>query len=244
MTKQLLIVEDHKDIARLVQINLDSDQLQVDHAEDGITGLSLAIKGRYDLVILDLMLPGLDGLDICRAMRQQNIFTPVLMLTARSTEQDRVLGLEAGADDYLVKPFSVAELIARVHAMLRRADQYRTDQGREQQQVLRFGDLVIDADRHTVTHGTNMIELTAREFDLLWCFASHPGRVYSRAQLLDRVWGYGHEGYEHTVNSHINRLRAKLERNPAQPDYVKTVWGVGYKFTETPVRSLNSALEA
>jgi DNA-binding response OmpR family regulator len=155
------------------------------------------------------------------------------MLTARTSELDRVLGLEVGADDYLTKPFSVPELVARVNAILRRADEYRPEQETTAQAALRFGELEIDPDTRQVRTGAGTVELTAREFDLLWHFASHPERVFTRGQLLDSVWGYGHAGYEHTVNSHINRLRAKIEADPANPRYVITVWGVGYKFAGT-----------
>jgi DNA-binding response OmpR family regulator len=230
MAKQILVIEDNADIARLVIVNLRGKQLQVDHAADGRTGLDKARTGKYDLVILDLMLPEIDGLAICRTLRNEKVFTPVLMLTARTSELDRVLGLEVGADDYLTKPFSVPELVARVHAMLRRAEQYQPAQDTQNGSPLRFGSLQIDPDTRQVRINDQNIELTAREFDLLWHFASHPERVFTRGQLLDSVWGYGHAGYEHTVNSHINRLRAKIEPDPAQPRYVLTVWGVGYKF--------------
>lgn len=240
MTKHILIIEDHQDIARLVKINLRNKHMAVDHAGNGETGLRQALTGKYDLLILDLMLPGLDGMDLCRTLRQQQNYTPILMLTARSSELDRVLGLELGADDYLPKPFSVPELIARVNAILRRADQYQAVASLPESSLLRYGELCIDSDKRQVRLDGHHIELTAREFDLLWYFASHPGRVYTRSQLLDQVWGYGHEGYEHTVNSHINRLRAKIEHNPAQPEYVMTVWGVGYKFTDSSVSELQA----
>jgi DNA-binding response OmpR family regulator len=228
--KKILIVEDNPDIARLAMVNLRSKQMQVDHAAEGNLGLKMAQTGNYDLVILDLMLPGVDGLDICRALRSDQVFTPVLMLTARTSELDRVLGLEAGADDYLTKPFSVPELVARVNAILRRADTYQPAASLQNGEPLQVGDLCVDPDRRRVLLGDASVELTAKEFDLLWHFASHPDRVFSRSQLLDSVWGYGHAGYEHTVNSHINRLRAKIEVDPAKPRYVITVWGVGYKF--------------
>jgi DNA-binding response OmpR family regulator len=229
MAKNILVIEDNADIARLVMVNLRGKQLAVDHAADGRAGLDKARSGRYDLVILDLMLPGVDGLDICRSLRAEQVYTPVLMLTARTSELDRVLGLEVGADDYLTKPFSVPELVARVNAMLRRAEQYQPVAPGNA--PVRAGDLYVDPDTRQVRVGDNEVELTAREFDLLWHFATHPGRVFTRSQLLDSVWGYGHAGYEHTVNSHINRLRAKIEDDPARPRYVLTVWGVGYRFS-------------
>ena len=231
MTKKILIIEDNVDIACLAMVNLRSKQMQVDHAADGSVGLKMAQTGDYDLVILDLMLPGMDGLDICRSLRNSKVFTPVLMLTARTSELDRVLGLEVGADDYLTKPFSVPELVARVNAILRRSDQYQTMEAQQDDALLQHGELCVDPDKRRVLLGADAVELTAKEFDLLWHFASNPDRVFSRSQLLDSVWGYGHAGYEHTVNSHINRLRAKIETDPAKPQYVITVWGVGYKFS-------------
>jgi len=231
MTKRILIIEDNMDIARLAMVNLQGKQMQVDHAADGSVGLKMAQTGDYDLVILDLMLPGMDGLDICRTLRNNKVYTPVLMLTARTSELDRVLGLEVGADDYLTKPFSVPELVARVSAILRRSDQYQSAQPQQQDVPLQLGELCVDPGKRVVLLGDVAVELTAKEFDLLWHFASHPERVFTRSQLLDSVWGYGHAGYEHTVNSHINRLRAKIEIDPAKPQYVITVWGVGYKFS-------------
>ena len=235
MQKNVLVIEDNPDIANLVMINLRGKQLQVDHAADGETGLRKALTGDYQLVILDLMLPGMDGLEVCKSMRSKKIFTPVLMLTAKTSELDRVLGLEVGADDYLTKPFSVPELVARVNAILRRSGQYQSPANSDDGEALKFGRLCVDPAKRQVLLGESSVELTAKEFDLLWYFASNPGRVYTRAQLLDSVWGYVHAGYEHTVNSHINRLRAKIESDPARPSYVTTVWGVGYKFsTDSP----------
>ena len=231
MPKNILVIEDNTDIANLVMVNLRGKHLQVDHVADGKTGLDKALTGDYQLIILDLMLPGMDGMDICRFMRRENNFTPVLMLTAKTSELDRVLGLEVGADDYLTKPFSVPELVARVNAILRRAQQYQLSLAAEISEKLKFGELSVDPDKRQVLLGNNDIELTAKEYDMLWHFASHPGRVYTRSQLLSSIWGYGHDGYEHTVNSHINRLRAKIEADPAKPQYVITVWGVGYKFS-------------
>ena len=230
MQRKILLIEDNQDIANLVMINLRDKHMQVDHSSDGENGLKIALSGAYDLVILDLMLPGMDGVDICRAMRRERVYTPVLMLTARTSELDRVIGLEVGADDYLTKPFGVPELVARVNAILRRAGEYDSDKPKESSAPLTFGELTIDPLQRQVKRHGAAIELTAREFDLLWHFARNPGRVYTRTQLLDSVWGYTHAGYEHTVNSHINRLRAKIEIDPGQPNYVLTVWGVGYKF--------------
>ena len=240
MTKNILVIEDNADIAHLVMVNLQNKHLQVDLAADGKTGLSMALGGNYQLVILDLMLPGMEGMDVCRAMRSHQVYTPVLMLTAKTSELDRVLGLEVGADDYLTKPFSVPELVARVNAILRRAEHYQQEKPTNEATRLQFGELRVDPGQRQVQLGDNFIELTAKEFDLLWHFATNPGRVYTRAQLLDSVWGYGHDGYEHTVNSHINRLRAKIETDPAKPSYVLTVWGVGYKFSPGELQGENT----
>lgn len=232
MQREILLIEDNPEIAHLVMLHLGDQGMSVTHSPEGNGGLSQASSGKYDLVILDLMLPGMDGMDICRAMRTQDTYTPILMLTARNTELDRVLGLEIGADDYLSKPFSIRELVARVKALLRRVESCAARQTAAAPGALALGGLEIDTARRAVRLHNRAVELTAREFDLLWHFASHPGRVFTRSQLLDSVWGYGHEGYEHTVNSHINRLRAKIEDDPSSPRYVLTVWGVGYRFAE------------
>jgi DNA-binding response OmpR family regulator len=227
-----LVVEDDRDIAHLIELNLRDVCDTVDMAHDGVTGLARAESQAYDLIILDLRLPGLDGLELCRQLRGKSNHTPILMLTAKSSELDRVLGLEMGADDYLTKPFSIMELIARVRAILRRAQIHRASSIPSRGEILRAGQLIVDTQKRQVTLETIPVELTAKEFDLLAHFIMHPGRVYTRLQLLDTVWGYGHDGYEHTVNSHINRLRAKIETNPAAPRYILTVWGVGYKFAD------------
>jgi DNA-binding response OmpR family regulator len=239
VSRKILVIEDSPDIADLLALHLGDEGYQVELDQDGRTGLRKALEQSYDLVILDLMLPEVDGLEICRQLRAAPSYTPILMLTARSTEIDRVVGLELGADDYLTKPFSIRELVARVKALFRRVEAFTSQMPSNPSAVIRMGDLVIDPERRKVQIGDRPIELTAKEFDLLLHFARHPGRVYSRAQLLDLVWGYGHDGYEHTVNSHIILLRAKIERNPARPRYLLTVWGVGYKFfeAEEPQRS-------
>lgn len=222
--KQILVVEDERELARLVELHLRDAGFGVVLAHDGQRGLELAKSGTFDCLVLDLMLPGLDGLDLCQQLRLEQIHTPILMLTARSSEGDRVLGLEVGADDYLTKPFSVRELVARVRAIFRRIEVMA-----QREEAITVGELLIDPQKRRATLASRPLSLTAKEFDLLEHFARNPGRVYSRAELLDQVWGYGYGGYEHTVNSHINRLRAKLEDDPAQPRYVLTVWGVGYK---------------
>ena len=232
MRKSVLIVEDDQDIAHLVALHLKDIDCEVETVADGRTGLERAQDGGHDLIILDLMLPGIDGLEICRRVRSRADYTPILMLTARTSEFDRVLGLELGADDYLTKPFSVLELVARVKALFRRMEALASQDELAENAPLRVGDLSIEPDKRSVEVRGQAVQLTAKEFDLLLHFARYPGRVFTRAQLLDQVWGYGHEGYEHTVNSHINRLRAKIEEDPAKPRYVLTVWGIGYRFSE------------
>jgi DNA-binding response OmpR family regulator len=232
MPRKILIIEDNQDLARLLEIHLRDFSHEVDLAFDGHGGLAKAECGTYDLVILDLMLPGPDGLEICRRIRNRPVYTPILMLTSKSSETDRVVGLEMGADDYVTKPFSVRELMARVKAIFRRTDSLKSGQSGRGSSPLNVKDLSIDPERRRVTLEGEDIDLTAKEFDLLHHFALHPGIVFTRSQLLDQVWGYGHDGYEHTVNSHINRLRAKIEEDPASPRYILTVWGVGYKFID------------
>ena len=234
MTRRVLVVEDDADIGRLVTLQLAELGCESKLIGDGVTALAEAQAGRYDLVILDIMLPRMDGLQICRRLRDQEHYTPVLMLTAKSSEIDRVLGLELGADDYLTKPFSMLELAARVKGVFRRAEQ--ADAARKsaapEAQLIEVDGLRIDLQRHEAQVGGRPVELTAKEFELLAFFARAPVRVFTRAQLLDQVWGYTHAGYEHTVNSHINRLRSKIEADPGNPAFIQTVWGVGYKFAE------------
>lgn len=232
MTKNILIIEDNKDLAQLLALHLRDLNFKVDIVLNGRAGISRAENHSYDLIILDLMLPGLDGLEICKRLRSKSSYTPILMLTSKSSELDRVLGLEIGADDYVTKPFSIMELMARIKAIFRRMESMKTQGHEDVSETIRAGDIVIDTGKRSVILKGRAIDVTTKEFDLLLHFAQHPGRVYTRSQLLDKVWGYGHEGYEHTVNSHINRLRSKIEENPAQPIYIITVWGVGYKFAD------------
>jgi len=230
----ILVVEDEQDIADLVTLNLQEIGLTVDHCLSGEVALEKLKINQYDLVMLDVMLPGISGLDICRQLREQKPEQVILMVTSRNSEIDRVLGLELGADDYMTKPFSVRELQARVRSQLRRvhllskiSQQQLAQQSPEH--YLTLGTLQIDNITHSATLNGKHIDLTSTEFDLLFYLASHPEQVFSREQLLSSVWGYHHSGYEHTVNSHINRLRNKIERNATKPEIVQTVWGVGYK---------------
>ncbi|MBX3620563.1 MAG: response regulator transcription factor [Rhizobacter sp.] len=234
MPATILVAEDQTDIRELIVMNLRSAGYEVQAVGDGQAALASQAEVASDLLILDLMMPGLDGLEVCKALRARGRNTPILMLTAKATELDRVLGLELGADDYLTKPFSLAELLARVKALLRRADLQRNAQhaGSAQASVLRNGELeILPAKRQVRLRGA-VVDFTALEFDLLLHFASHPGHVFSRSQLLNAVWGYTHDGYEHTVTTHINRLRAKLEADPMRPQMILTVRGAGYKMRD------------
>ena len=229
MTRSVLLIEDNPDLAHLLPLHLQDLNCSVEAVRDGMIGLKKALTGKHDLIILDLMLPRIDGVELCQRVRRERITTPILMLTSKSSELDRVLGLEVGADDYVTKPFSLRELMARVKAILRRQDLYRTRQANVGS-LFTTGSLRINAEERSVEFAGDHVELTAKEFDLLLHFARNPNRVFTRAQLLDAIWGYDHDGYEHTVNSHINRLRAKIERDPRNPEIIVTVWGVGYKF--------------
>jgi DNA-binding response OmpR family regulator len=228
-TRSVLIIEDECDIARLLSLHLEKRCDEVVVADNGNDGLHAAEQRRWGLIILDLGLPGIGGLEICRRLRAGMRYSPVLMLTARCAEQERIEGLRIGADDYVTKPFSLQELLARVDAIFRRCAALAAPSDQDTAERLQHHDLQIDVAARTVHRQGHEINLTAREFDLLSHFVRHPDRVYSRSQLLDQVWGHGHEGYEHTVNSHINRLRAKIEDEPAQPRHIVTVWGVGYR---------------
>jgi len=227
--KKVIVVEDNKDISDLVKLHLTDIGIQIDVFYDGVDGWNNIQQNQYDLIILDIMLPGMDGLEICKKIRSTSkTYTPILMLTSRSSEVDRVLGLESGADDYLTKPFSLMEMVARVKALIRRQDAMLTKPVNTKN--LQFTNLSINTQTREVIKEQQKLVLTAKEFDLLLYFARHPGQVFDRMQLLDKVWGYGHDGYEHTVNSHINRLRGKLETDPRSPKFIKTIWGVGYQF--------------
>jgi DNA-binding response OmpR family regulator len=229
--RRILVAEDQADIRDLLVMNLQQNGYAVTPVADGGAALAAEQATPHDLLLLDLMMPGMDGLEVTKGLRGRGLDTPILMLTARSTELDRVLGLELGADDYLAKPFSMAELLARVKALLRRAEQ-RAAPPAAGDRPLTVGALELRPAQRSVRLGERPVELTALEFDLLHHFMRHPGHVFSRSQLLDAVWGYSHDGYEHTVTTHINRLRNKLEADPMRPEYVLTVRGAGYRFRE------------
>ena len=234
-SSKILVIEDERDIADLIALHLSDLPAQITAANDGLRGLQLAMREPWDAIVLDIRLPGMNGLDLCRELRSKLSHVPILMLTARSGELDRVLGLELGADDYLTKPFSVLELQARVKALLRRsaltsALTLAAQAGAENPSAIEHGELRVDRlQRRAWLEGVE-ITLAPREFDLLWHFVQHPGRVYTRTELLADVWGHGHDGYDHTVNSHINRLRSKLGDERAEAAFIHTVWGVGYRF--------------
>ncbi|WP_299075382.1 response regulator transcription factor [uncultured Paraglaciecola sp.] len=233
MSDNVLIVEDDHDIANLIRVNLLELGVETEHQDNGDQALQQALTKPYSLLLLDVMLPGTNGLDICRQVREQKPEQAIIMLTAKSSEIDRVLGLELGADDYMTKPFSVRELQARVRSQLRKAhliQQSSVNNTEVAGKPLVIGNLSIDQKNHQAIFNKLLLELTATEFELLHHLASHPHQVFSRNQLLESVWGYNHSGYEHTVNSHINRLRAKIEQDATSPQIVQTVWGVGYKF--------------
>lgn len=228
----ILVIEDDADIANLLRIHLSDLGFRVEICRDGKTGLYKALSESYALVILDLMLPEMDGLDVCKRIRAENQYLPILMLTAKAEELDKVLGLELGADDYITKPFSIRELIARVKAIFRRIEIDQEKTLEPEVSELRYAELELDPVKRKVRLRGSVVELTAKEFDLLMLFAQHPGRAYNRQELLDLVWGYQYSGYSHTVNTHINRLRSKIEDDPSDPRFIKTVWGVGYRFIE------------
>lgn len=227
--KEILIIEDDLEIIKLLEIHLTDLIYNTSKATDGAEGLKMALEKDYDLILLDLTLPTIDGVEICKRLRSTKQ-TPVIMLTAKSEEIDRVLGLEIGADDYITKPFSIRELLARIKAVLRRTN--KINDGKEESSAMAFEGLRIDVDKRKVLLHDNKIELSPKEFELLVLMAANPGRNYSRTELLNIIWGYNFDGYEHTVNSHINRLRAKIESDMANPTYILTTWGVGYKFNE------------
>ncbi|MBK6865705.1 MAG: response regulator transcription factor [Ideonella sp.] len=232
MNEQILLVEDDPAIADALRLHLEQAGFRLHHEGDGQRGLAALDRQRWDMVLLDLMLPGVDGWDLCRHLRARHPGVPVIMLSARTAEAHRVLGLELGADDYLAKPFSMLELVARVRALFRRIQQQLAPD--TVAEPLRFGRFRLDIAERRLSDGEQPLPLTLREFELLSFLARHPGRGFGRDELLRRVWGAGFDGYEHTVNSHINRLRSKIEADPREPRHIVTVWGVGYRFEPGP----------
>ncbi|MCR9065987.1 MAG: response regulator transcription factor [Cytophagales bacterium] len=227
-----LVIEDDLQIAELIKIHLKDLHYVIDHTVDGLEGYEMSRKTNYCLIILDIMLPTLDGIEVCRMMRSKNVSSPIIMVTAKSEEIDRVLGLETGADDYVVKPFGVREFQARVKAVLRRSQGKFEENAGQNTNLLNFQGIRIDLDKRSVNKGQLRIELTPKEFDLLALLANSPGKSFNRQSLLNLVWGYDFEGYEHTVNSHINRIRAKIEEDMNKPNFILTSWGYGYRFNE------------
>ncbi|MBS0000545.1 MAG: response regulator transcription factor [Cyclobacteriaceae bacterium] len=228
--KSIMIVEDDREISDLLKLHLKDHGYSVTKIFNGRKAMQLAQNQQHDMILLDIMLPDLNGLEICKELRRQRINTLILMLTSKSDEIDKVLGLEVGADDYITKPFSIRELISRIKALFRRMDAYNHPVGASER--LDFGALKIDGMNHKVLLNGKRVELTPKEFSLLILLAKHPGRTYSRGNLLELVWGYQFSGYEHTVNSHINRLRNKIERDISNPEYIITTWGLGYRFND------------
>jgi DNA-binding response OmpR family regulator len=232
MHEHLLLVEDDDAIALALRLHLEDAGYRLHREANGQHAMAAIDRQRWDMVLLDLMLPGADGWEVCRHLRARHADVPVIMLSARAAEAYRVLGLELGADDYLAKPFSMLELVARVRALLRRIEQMRSSTAAPQE--FRFGAYLLDTVRRELRRGEAVVALTLREFDLLHFLLRHPGRPFSRNELLQRVWGAGFDGYEHTVNSHINRLRTKVEDDPRDPHRIVTVWGVGYRLDTDP----------
>lgn len=229
MAKKILVVEDDPDIAGLISIHLGDIGYDTDVAVTGKAALSQLEQDTYQLVVLDIMLPEMDGFEVCKRIRETDRKIPILVLSARTEEVDKVLGLELGADAYMTKPFSLRELVARIKSIFRRIEVDREDPTVLPQRF-EYGRIEADAVQRKVAVDGDAVDLTAKEFDLLITFMQHPGKVFSRSELLEQVWGYEYEGYSHTVNSHINRLRRKIEVEPASPKLIQTVWGVGYRF--------------
>ena len=228
---KILLVEDDAEMAELIRHIFGSAGYQITNCTTGKEGLEKAGSDNIQLIILDIMLPDTDGFEVCRKIREQNINTPIMMLTSRSEEIDKVLGLELGADDYITKPFGLRELQARAKALIRRAEQNIKRTVEEGSEIAIY-DLYIDRKKMKASINGKRIDLTAKEFDLLYLLASNPGKTFTRDELLEAIWGYSFSGYEHTVTSHINRLRIKIEPDINQPRYILTTWGKGYRFYE------------
>jgi two-component system alkaline phosphatase synthesis response regulator PhoP len=228
---QILLVEDDPEIVNLLKLNFDASLYELTMSNNGNDALRKASAKNYHLIILDIMLPGIDGIEVCKKLRERNITTPIIMLTSRSEEIDKVLALELGADDYITKPFSIRELIARTKAILRRTES-NLNASKDEVIEIRINDLYINKEKMKASLKDKRLDLTAKEFELLYLLAANRGKTFSRQELLEMIWGYSFSGYEHTVTSHINRLRMKIEPDLQKPSYILTTWGIGYRFTE------------
>jgi DNA-binding response OmpR family regulator len=229
--KNILLVEDDPEITSLLNLHFDSGLYSLTCSSTGKEAIEKVATNDFHLIILDITLPDCNGMEICKKMRKDGVNTPVMMLTSHSEETDKVLALEIGADDYVTKPFGILELLARVKALLRRAEQNGGNEVDKKKEVI-LKDIVINADKRKAMIRGERLDLTPKEFDLLLLLASNPGKTFSRNELLEKVWGYAFAGYEHTITSHINRLRIKLETDLNHPKYILTSWGTGYRFSE------------
>ena len=229
MSRKVLVVDDEKLIVKGIRFSLEQDGMEVDCAYDGEEAVEKAKDKKYDIILLDLMLPKMDGLEVCQQIREfSNV--PIVMLTAKGEDMDKILGLEYGADDYITKPFNILEVKARIKAIIRRNNKKSGAAKRQKSSVVTEGDLKLDRESRRVFIKDKEINLTAKEFDLLELLMENPGKVYSREKLLDTVWGYDYPGDVRTVDVHVRRLREKIEVNPSEPKYIFTKWGVGYYF--------------
>lgn len=231
LKKQILIVEEDREISDMLEKYLHELGYRVIKSANGKKGLEIVRQGIMDFIILDVLLPGMNGLEICKEIRKMNNYIPIIFLSAQSEEIDKIIGLEVGADDYLTKPFSIRELLARIKAIFRRIEAINKDE--KEQKILECGELLIDGSKRKVMIRGQRVELTPKEFELLYLLASNPGRIYTRDVLLDIIWDYQYSGYEHTINSHINRLRSKIEIDSSKPKYILTTWGMGYWFNDS-----------
>ncbi|MEP6948704.1 MAG: response regulator transcription factor [Ginsengibacter sp.] len=229
--KKILLVEDDPEITRLLNLHFDKHLYELCNCATGKEAIEKAGAGNFNLIILDIALPDSDGMEICKKIRAIDTGTPVMMLTCHSEESDKVLALELGADDYVTKPFGILELMARVKALLRRSHQNQPDDIGEKAEII-YKDIRIDGDKRKAEVNGKRLDLTPKEFDLLFLLARNPGKTFSRKELLEKIWGYVFSGYDHTITSHINRLRIKIEPDLQYPQYILTSWGTGYRFSE------------
>lgn len=227
--KDILLVEDDPEIAKLLQLHYKEPNYRLTHTDSGKAGLEKALTGKFDLIILDLTLPDMDGMEVCKGIRDHNVPSAILMLTSKAEEIDKVIALELGADDYVTKPFGLRELMARSKALIRRAELVPQPAVEPAKEIM-IKDLAIDLNLRKASLNGVRLDLTHKEFDLLVILASNPGKSFTRQELLEQVWGYTFSGYEHTVTAHVNRLRIKIEPDLDQPEYLLTSWGIGYRF--------------